>query len=311
MNSTPPCIESQDPAVLLAKYKLYFECEKCHFNITKLELDIILTCINDALSRCCDERVKLCREKIINSFGVYQQYLFEYLVALSRSQKRRRKRLYILYVINDVLHHLKLQKLIVDRKCSPALSSLFQKAWECVSNRNKLQTLLHLWRNRNYLEPSILDEIWENHGNNNVDDWSKSKQLSLGSFGQPYHHMPASLMMPYIKEEMQTPIDPESIKPMTNIVISSQVKNAMNKFQAFEKGLEAFEWNPLLESKHSDVDALTYYGWSSEFIDINKQSQSTSLSLGNDNDDDALIHKQTRKLTGARLNAYPPPANYD
>jgi hypothetical protein len=288
-------LHNQDAAILLARYKLYFEYERLvKVNINDSHIDSIFTDIDEVVQQCSNERVQRCRRAIISCFGVELKHVFDYLLVVSKNQVRRRKRLYVLYVINDVLHHTKQQGCIIKTDCTSVLSSLFQVAWECPSNRERLQVLLQIWRNRQYLESSVLDSIW-NCRKNDLSFSSNEKGLSLGSAGQPYYLMPASLMISHIKEGF-LPIDPGSIECMTDVSITPEVALAV---EGFEEDLEKLDWQPSL-NKYDDC--LSYYGWSREFIDMYKDLQPD-------------VHQPSpEKMTyvqPTRLNAYPPPTSYD
>lgn len=168
----------------------------------------------------------------------------------TRKPSARRKRLYILYLLNDLFHHTRyhtessLAYLTLTKSLRSSLSDLFRfvSAYNLgVFNKHnrKIDILLNIWAKNGYYSSSYLLEIKQIvEKTTNVDlgevmEGSKDPKVSNGvkysgtkddapyimpathgDISTPYHDLPAGNMMFYIIPNSTAPINPQLVKPL-------------------------------------------------------------------------------------------------
>lgn len=148
----------------------------------------------------------------------------------------RRRRLYILYLLNDTIHHTTFYS-------SPAvpfakgveqfLKDLFRFAQDPTrkKQRARLEKLLLMWSAKGYFSEARISDWKDEIGksflestepqeatSDSKDVKSKEQQISLpalhGDPGAPYHDLPATTMLPLMRPNSPTPISTRSVKPI-------------------------------------------------------------------------------------------------
>lgn len=172
-----------------------------------------------------------------------------------RSEKQnansaQRKRLHILYLINDLLHHTKYHV-----QSTSDLSTLAESLWTYViellriasahdSTRSqfynkKIEDLITIWAAHGYYDDTSIQKFKDiivkstNGHISDADESSKTRNGTLpatlgdekfeiqclmptthGDSTTPYYDLPAGNMMPHIVPNLATPINPQVVKPL-------------------------------------------------------------------------------------------------
>lgn len=172
--------------------------------------------------------------------------LGKYLVALSKSLEgqdaskpsAKRKRLHLLYIISDVLHHTVAKQ--HDRNLESALQShlpglvanaaAFQNS---PKHAQKLERLVELWEVKAYVSPGVLPKLRDALKGSISGSENQEQQTALGStslkiakdapFVLPSHHgdsstpwfdLPASTWLPHLTPNSTKPMLPDLIQPI-------------------------------------------------------------------------------------------------
>lgn len=191
----------------------------------------------------------------------------KYLVALSeslgnakdekipRSERQngsslRKKRLHILYLINDLLHHTKYHT-----QNSSAFSTLAENLWTYVvdllriastndlsrskTQNRKIENLVSIWTVHGYYDDLSIQKLRDTiakSSNGEISDADENSKIMNGTPGAtldeeksevrcflppthgdsatPYYDLPAGNMMPHIFPNSATPINPQVLKPL-------------------------------------------------------------------------------------------------
>ncbi|KAL1881910.1 hypothetical protein Daus18300_000964 [Diaporthe australafricana] len=206
-----------------------------------------------AVAKCSPTNVQKCKQWILQhlvpsparaaAFG-------KYVVALASSfttgaQKApgpssKRRRLHVLYVLNDVLFHLKFRThdhTFFD-KIGPHLPTLFKSAASFTNapkQMKKLHGLIQLWENQAYFPGSVIEPLraaveegpksegWEANGGgaaNKTYTTSTAREAPFilpsmhGDASTPWYDLPAANWLPVIEPNSTRPMNPSMIKPL-------------------------------------------------------------------------------------------------
>jgi hypothetical protein len=255
------------------------------------EVAVLFQLIDNVMDLCSNENIKACRRALTK--WIAQDWLaFELLVAFLSAitasiSKPRRKRLYGLYLIHDIVYHLRPAWQI-----SPlSIFSMYACAWECQSNRPRLDELVSLWKSGGYFlnlgelavfaDEIRLQEACKRDPTTLFTDRLKQKGFSfgsenlLGSSGKPFYEQPAATMLPHIdRHSGLDPIDSSNIAPLPVVKPSLEVRQALERFYEGVKN-----WH---ESKfrEQDEDSMwTYDGWTLEFHEMRRDIATTSAEI--------------------------------
>ncbi|KKY29873.1 hypothetical protein UCDDA912_g10200 [Diaporthe ampelina] len=209
--------------------------------------------LNAAVAKCSPTNVQKCKQWILQHLvpsPVRAAAFGKYLVALassfpSGSQKApgpssRRRRLHVLYVLNDVLYHAKFRThnhAFFD-KIAPHLPALFKVAASSANapkQENKLHGLVQLWEKKSYFPDSVLESLraaiedgpksegWEANGGvvaNKAYTTSTAREAPFilpsihGDPSTPWYDLPAANWLPAIEPNSTRPMNPTMIKPL-------------------------------------------------------------------------------------------------
>ncbi|KAI3396358.1 hypothetical protein diail_12248 [Diaporthe ilicicola] len=206
-----------------------------------------------AVAKCSPTNVQKCKQWILQhlvpspartaAFG-------KYLVALSSSfpsgaQKApgpspKRRRLHVLYILNDVLFHLKFRthEHSFFEKIEPHLPVLFRSAASFTNapkHMKKLHGLIQLWGKKAYFSDSVLEPLHaaveegpkteglESNGGgapNKAYTSSIAREAPFilpsmhGDASTPWYDLPAANWLPVIEPNSTRPMNPSMIKPL-------------------------------------------------------------------------------------------------
>jgi CID domain len=205
-----------------------------------------------------------------------------------REPSGKRKRLHLLYLINDVLHHAKFHAndASVASKVQPLLVGLFSSA---ASFRNspkhyhKIEELLDIWEDRNYYSTDYIDRLREavkiardadqsTEATQSPDRNGHAKNESRplrntpfvmpaihGDQGTPWYDLPAGNLMPHITPNSTRPINPALVKPLRFVAgpadedLASAVKNLLQEVNNIYGGTK---FQDQYENVSWDIDEL-------------------------------------------------------
>ncbi|KAI9807077.1 MAG: hypothetical protein M1825_005794 [Sarcosagium campestre] len=223
--------------------------------------------LEKVISQCSSDNVQRCKRWLlaevipstarITAFGKYLVALTATFVESAKQSgsgekttSAKRKRLHVLYIIHDLLHHLK-NKPVPSRVSPtpfdtllpllPALFRLTASFRDSPKHQRKIRELLNLWRKHQIYEESIIKNL------QSIVDDAESTELSLsdgadlllgkdpdasakaksgekelpfvipathGDPSIPYYDLPAGNMMPHIVPDDPTPINPAMVRPL-------------------------------------------------------------------------------------------------
>ncbi|KAL1877129.1 hypothetical protein Plec18167_004813 [Paecilomyces lecythidis] len=251
------------------------------------EIAAFHSALDKALSRCSPANIQTCKAWLLrnvvqssNRVGV----LGKYLVALSESfkptdekprgldpQGRRetsgkRKRLHILYLLNDVFHHTKYHSenkaafSTVTGVLQPYIIDLIGQAAAFDREKNpkhhrRLDELLDIWKANGYYSAEYVDKLREavlnsasidaikasvgaSDGNADAGKEATSKDAPFvmpathGDASTPYYDLPAGNLVPHIIPDSTAPIRPDAVKPLQFLAGPADQKlvTALKKF---------------------------------------------------------------------------------
>ncbi|KAG5965415.1 hypothetical protein E4U58_002809 [Claviceps cyperi] len=219
-------------------------------------VDSFFQLLNSALTQCSRPNVQNCKDYITNNIALSSgrvTALGKYLVALSKAQvdngtdairpSSKRRRLHILYLVNDVLHHHRTE---LSSTWEPFLPALFASASSydnCPKHTHKLEDLIGLWKERQYVSDNTIAKLKEalargggaaptstapntNKDDEKNNDISKSNSLRLaketpyiipsyhGDASTAWYDLPAATWLPHLVPNSTKPMLPDQINPI-------------------------------------------------------------------------------------------------
>ena len=159
-----------------------------------------------------------------------------------REPSIKRKRLHLLYLVNDILYHTKYRATdaSICGKVQPILVNLLGSAASfagCPKHHGKIQDLLKVWEERDYYSRDYIEKLREavknaseagrfeegsstpaQAGDQDTTKASKSVPYVMpamhGDPSAPWFDLPAGNLMPHIVPNSTRPINPDLIKPL-------------------------------------------------------------------------------------------------
>ncbi|KAI0881118.1 uncharacterized protein GGS22DRAFT_192606 [Annulohypoxylon maeteangense] len=219
------------------------------------EIDEFLQLLDATISRCSPPNVQKCKQWILQNLvqsSTRIAALGKYLMALSKSytldiavsrQARepstKRKRLHILYILNDVLYHVHIRDRNSDvaDKLEPAIQDLVRTAAafpNCPKHSKKVTDLVDLWSDKRHFPEPFIQKLRTTikdapetaaKGDAPIDNAlaSGTKSSKEAPFIMPAIHgdasvswydLPAANWLPVIEPNSTRPMNPEMIKPL-------------------------------------------------------------------------------------------------
>ncbi|TVY35272.1 Calcium homeostasis endoplasmic reticulum protein, partial [Lachnellula subtilissima] len=276
--------------------------------------------LNSAVLQCTPRNVQKCKqwilENIIQSSARFTA-LGKYLTALSTSftdsEKHepsvKRKRLHLLYLINDILYHTKyrVSDASICSKAQPILVNLFGSAAsfkDCPKHQQKLLGLLEIWEEKGYYSGEYVDKLRETvknaseagehlQGNGSTSDGDNASTAKLaksapyvmpamhGDTSTPWFDLPAGNLLQHIEPNSTKPINPDMIKPMQFIAgpaneerRSDYIRTENQEDRKADLDIDDLGQSIILDEISGDViDGEGYYGWSRGFCERMKQKK--------------------------------------
>lgn len=230
-----------------------------------------------------------------------------------------RKRLHIIYLVHDILHHVKYHvptSSLLDSITSlhTHLQDLFHHAGSTHSSRVKarLQEIVDIWEEDHLIPTTTLGILQDVVAGTNAqksaqehqnDHARTAKELAFvlpafhGDPSMPYYDLPAGNFMPHIVPNSSTPMRPDRIKAL-QLAAGPADESLVNAFRDFMKDVDALH---NIRSSYDDeaivssMDELgqvsyrdelgelkgdTYYGWSRAFCEKMKRRDDNELESG-------------------------------
>ncbi|OLN86899.1 hypothetical protein CCHL11_04674 [Colletotrichum chlorophyti] len=224
-------------------------------SLTRPEIEAFHTFLYDAIQQCSPANVQKCKRWILQNLvpsPARVSALGKYLAALSNSfpddaktkPSTRRKRLHILYVVNDVLYHV----VVRDRdtrfptELEASLAPLLHgaaKFQNCPKQARKIEDLLAVWETQRYFPAPILNGLRETvkeaphggkvstaaaQGSHDQTGANMSSKLTKdapymipsihGDPNTPWFDLPAANWLPHLTPNSTKPMAPDMIKPL-------------------------------------------------------------------------------------------------
>ncbi|KAI5854318.1 hypothetical protein BZA05DRAFT_472938 [Tricharina praecox] len=214
----------------------------------------------------------------------------------SRRESARRKRLHLLYLVNDLLHHTKFLAPdggALKTALEGVLKGMFVAATypKAAKQLARLERLLDIWARKGYYSPAVLvewrtavrDVAAEKGGEGSAatpaaaaEPQSKQKMLLLPPFhgdpSLPFYDLPAGNLLPLITPNSTAPINARLVKPVQFASITPEpklvtaVQDFLSSMDAMFAGKESGD-EPDAIGGFGGIDGGGYYGWSRAFCE--------------------------------------------
>ncbi|KAK9462491.1 uncharacterized protein V1516DRAFT_670405, partial [Lipomyces oligophaga] len=248
----------------------------------------ITASLDRAVDVCSPDHVKKIRQLIIGNimFPSRITAFAKYLVMYSPCTKKRHGKLYILYIINDVLYHTQATSSFKDG-IQTYLPLLFAQAWSYTRTKAAVGELVELWIQLGYYDSMFLHSL---------NDESKISQLLtssaktpsiaiptalevpefLGREGDVYYDLPVSTMMMCIQGDNPIPTEaPRAIRihvdpATTNGELQPALREAIDDFY------NGLKWNGSVfveTEQQPSEEKYTYEGWTIDFFNQSKRHE--------------------------------------
>ncbi|KAF4974981.1 hypothetical protein FZEAL_8165, partial [Fusarium zealandicum] len=281
-------------------------------SLSRPAVDAFFPVLTNTLTQCSRPNVQKCKDWIIDNVALSAARavaLAKYLGALSKSLQDdgsrpsvKRRRLHILYVVNDVLYN------VVKRRGD----SKFVTAWDgvlpgliasaasfdnCPKHKKKIESLIQLWDENEYFTPDLIAKFKDALANGIVSQPAPDAQISNtpiklakeapyalpSSHGDPstsWYDLPAATWLPHLTPNSTKPMIPDLIRPIQlapgpadKVLVSAvqgllgEVERMFSKEQKWndEPGVDLNELGErviLDEITGEIIGGETYYGWS-------------------------------------------------
>ncbi|KAF4457726.1 hypothetical protein FALBO_15140 [Fusarium albosuccineum] len=273
--------------------------------------------LTNALSQCSRPNVQKCKAWIVDNVApsaARAAALAKYFGALSKSLQDdgtrpslKRRRLHVLYVLNDVFYAVVKRK--GDRKFATAwngvLPGLIASASafdNCPKHKKKLENLIDLWDEKQYFDPDLVSKLKDAftsgvasqptedaQASNAPIKLAKNAPYTLPSFhgdpSTPWYDLPAATWLPHLTPNSTKPMIPDLIRPIqlapgpADKVLVHAVQGLLGEvermFSKEQKGNDepGLDLNELGERVILDeitgevISGETYYGWSRQFCE--------------------------------------------
>ncbi|KAF4340604.1 hypothetical protein FBEOM_5450 [Fusarium beomiforme] len=281
-------------------------------SLSRPEVEAFFPLLTDALAKCSRPNVQKCKVWIVDNIApspARTAALAKYLVALSKSLQDdgsrpslKRRRLHILYVINDVLYHAiaKNDDFKFATAWEPVLPGLIASAAafdNCPKHKKKIADLIRLWEDQQYVQASLAKKLQEALASgvapqtaqeaptsNATLKLAKDAPFTLPSFHGdhtvPWYDLPATTWLPHLTPNSTKPMFPDQIRPIQmapgpadKVLVSAvqdllgEVERMFSKEQKWtdEPGNDLNELGErvvLDEITGEVIGGDTYYGWS-------------------------------------------------
>ncbi|KAI9149543.1 hypothetical protein HJFPF1_11597 [Paramyrothecium foliicola] len=279
-------------------------------------VDGFFSLLASTVTRCSRDNVQKCKVWIVDNVvhsPARTAALGKFLVALSKSfvddgqrPSAKRKRLHVLYVLNDVLFHVVVRQENAGFPVSlePFLPSLVASVGafdKCPKHKNKLESLVGLWVEKQYFSPDTVSQLKDAAANGSIAPSATgplaSTSLKLakdapfvlpsmhGDSSTQWYDLPAATWLPHLTPNSTKAMQPSLIRPIqlapgpADKALSGAVKDLLSDVERLFAKEMNWEDDPF-----GDIDELgekvvldeitgeviggeTYYGWSRQFCE--------------------------------------------
>ncbi|UNI19664.1 hypothetical protein JDV02_005837 [Purpureocillium takamizusanense] len=216
----------------------------------------------------------------------------------------RRRRLHVLYIVSDVLHHVVVRQgntgfaaLWGAQLPDMVMAASFFDVEKSPKHIAKVRDLLDIWEERQYVPTALLARLRETvslgsdkhsgypifpkeeDATQPAESAPRSEPYVHGDPSLPWHEQPAGCWLPHLKRGSTNPIRPEQIRPLTIYPTPNDDELDRLVDETVREVNDMYRPKPLAEVAGCDVNALgqiinpdlpaeqqrNYYGWSAEF----------------------------------------------
>ncbi|KAJ9426269.1 hypothetical protein QL093DRAFT_2180227 [Fusarium oxysporum] len=269
-------------------------------SLSRPEVDAFFPILTDALAKCSRPNVQKCKVWIIDKIApsaARTTALAKYFNALSKSLQDdgsrpslKRRRLHLLYVLNDVLYHAVTRN--DDFKFAtawePVLPGMIASAAafdNCPKHKQKIANLIRLWENQQYVKSSFAKKLEDALASGVAPQTAQEAQTSSvtlklakdapfalpsfhGDSTVPWYDLPATTWLPHLTPNSTKPMFPDQIRPI-QLAAGPADKVLVNAVQDLLG--ELGERVVLDEITGEVIAGDTYYGWSRQFCEKMKE----------------------------------------
>ncbi|KPM36863.1 hypothetical protein AK830_g9685 [Neonectria ditissima] len=284
-------------------------------SLTRPAVDAFFQLVTSALTQCSRPNVQKCKAWIVDNVAsspARTAALVKYLAALSKNllddgerPSAKRRRLHLLYLVNDALHHVVIKN--GDAKFAtvwdaglPSLVASAAAFDNCPKHKKKLENLIDMWEEKQYFTSDLVSKLRDALTNGVVSQPTTAPQPSTTSLKlaretpyivpslhgdptTPWYDLPAASWLPHLTPNSTKPMLPDLIRPLqlapgpADKALATAVKTLLSDVERlFSKEQKPDEdphvdLNELGERVVLDeitgqvVDGETYYGWSWQF----------------------------------------------
>ncbi|RBR23057.1 uncharacterized protein FIESC28_04052 [Fusarium coffeatum] len=214
-------------------------------SLSRPSVEAFFSLLTDALAQCSRPNVQKCKVWIVENVApstARTTALAKYLGALSKSLQDdgsrpslKRRRLHLLYVLNDVFHHFVARKGDVQfamlwEKVLPSLIASAAAFNNCPKHKKKLADLIQIWLEKQYLRPNVIIQLEdalasgvapqteEPQVSNASIKLAKDAPFTLPSFhgdhSVPWYDLPATTWLPHLTPNSTKAMYPDQIRPI-------------------------------------------------------------------------------------------------
>ncbi|UPK93461.1 hypothetical protein LCI18_004396 [Fusarium solani-melongenae] len=300
-------------------------------SLSRPVVDAFFPLLTNALSQCSRPNVQKCKAWIVDNVAPSPARiaaLAKYLGILSKSfqddasrPSLKRKRLHLLYVLNDVFYH------VIKRKGDGKFATLWDGALpglvasaaafdNCPKHKAKLENLIRLWEEKKYFGADIVSKLKDALASGVASQPTEPPQISnapiklakdapytLPSFhgdpSTPWYDLPATTWLPYLTPNSTKPMIPDLIRPIqlapgpADKVLVDAVQGLLGEVERMfsreqklndEPGVDLNELGErvlLDEITGEIIGGETYYGWSRQFCEKMKERRRKGSRGGN------------------------------
>ncbi|KAL2162729.1 hypothetical protein VTH06DRAFT_6565 [Thermothelomyces fergusii] len=227
------------------------------------DIESMLALVNSAITECSPSNVQRCKQWALGNLVPSSSRIApfcRYLVALSKSfegpsrvpagdsesgrvPSARRRRLHVLYILNDILYHVHHRDRDTEfaQKLEPALPALVRSAasfHNCPKQIRKIHDLIGLWEENGYFAPAFVQQLRaavdegpsssdEGKGKDDKDAGASADPVAKaaktapwvmpamhGDPSTPWYDLPAGNWLPVLEPNSTRPMNPSMIKPL-------------------------------------------------------------------------------------------------
>ncbi|WXC66129.1 hypothetical protein SNK03_011912 [Fusarium graminearum] len=290
-------------------------------SLSRPSVEAFFSLLTDALVRCSRPNVQKCKVWIIENVApstARTTALAKYYGALSKSLQDdgsrpslKRRRLHLLYVLNDVFYHIiarngNIEFAIPWDNVLPGLIASASAFDNCPKHKKKLEDLIRLWDEQQYINSKMVTKLEEALASGVAPQTAQEPQVSnvslklaknapftLPSFhgdnSVPWHDLPATTWLPHLTPNSTKPMFPDEIRPIrlaagpADKVLVTAVQDLLGEVERMFSKEQKWDDDPtndlnelgervILDEITGDIiGGETYYGWSRRFCEKMKE----------------------------------------